>query len=265
MKKTYTKRQILEAITYWQNALKEMNENRQTLLMCLRRKFGDAVDNQHVMLIQTQFEKKMYKILNVFMFDNMLNAIPIKLMSIDDIIEDLHQQDKNNGIQYQDYDDKKESYGFYTNLATIDSNYPENKQIFSLKYDHHMIYLNADLCNGLSFIKQTAVLCHEMIHYFDALYGQYKKQHQLSYLKNRKFDDHSTSTFIKMKRKARKMEIPVSSFIQDDWTGMSDEEFMKAIEKIDESEIRFSLKGLKSTGTVKVGEKCIRFLSSGKL
>lgn len=61
------------------------------------------------------------------------------------------------------------------------------------------------------------------------------------------------------------MEIPVSSFIQDDWTSMSDEEFMKAIEKIDESEIRFSLKDLKSTNTVKVGERCIRFLSSGKL
>ena len=49
------------------------------------------------------------------MFDNMLDAIPVKLMDIDSIIEEWHRQDEVENIPYQDYSNKRKSYGFYIN------------------------------------------------------------------------------------------------------------------------------------------------------
>lgn len=68
-----------------------------------------------------------------------------------------------------------------------------------------------------------------------------------------------------MKRKARKMEIPVSSFVNADWTNMTDEEFMNAVKRFDETEASIPWESLKSTDTVKVGKKCIKFMSTGQL
>lgn len=68
-----------------------------------------------------------------------------------------------------------------------------------------------------------------------------------------------------MKRKARKMEIPVLSFVSVDWTNMTDEEFMNAIKRFDETKASIPWESLKSTDTVKVGKKCIKFMSSGQL
>lgn len=111
------------------------------------------------------------------MFDNMLDAIPIKFMDIDSIIEEWHRQDEDEKIPYQDYSDKRMSYGFYINIGDVDESLPEDKWILSLTYRDHVIYLNSNKCKNRSFIFNTAVLCHEMIHYYDALYGQYKKHY----------------------------------------------------------------------------------------
>lgn len=61
------------------------------------------------------------------------------------------------------------------------------------------------------------------------------------------------------------MEIPVSSFVNDDWSNMSDEEFMEAVKFFDESEININWDDLKSTDTVKVGPRSIRFISTGMI
>ena len=199
------------------------------------------------------------------MFDNMLDDIPVKLMDIDNIIEEWHRQDEIETIPYQDYSSKKKSYGFYINIGDVDESLSKDKWILSLVYRDHAIYLNNNKCKNRSFIFNVAVLCHEMIHYYDALYGQYKKYYQLSYIKKKEFKDHKTPTFINMKRKARKMEIPVSSFVSDDWTNMTDEEFMNAVKRFDETEASIPWESLKSTDTVKIGKKCIKFMSTGQL
>lgn len=109
MKKQYTKQQIVEAIKYWKSVIKRMDENQQILMSRLVKIFGeDLVKNQHVNLSQSQFDQ-LYKILNVFMFDNMLDDIPVKLMDIDNIIEEWHRQDEIENIPYQDYSSKKKS------------------------------------------------------------------------------------------------------------------------------------------------------------
>lgn len=186
-------------------------------------------------------------------------------MDINSIINAWHIQDKIENIPYQNYDSKRQAYGFYTNIGDVDESLSKNKRIFNLKYRNHILYINLTKCNNKSFIFNVAVLCHEMIHYYDALYGQYKKFQQISYLKNKPFKDHSTPIFIQLKRKARHMEIPVSSFVNDDWSNMSDEEFMEAVKFFDESEININWDDLKSTDTVKVGPRSIRFISTGMI
>ena len=110
MKKQYTKQQIVEAIKYWESVLKRIDENQQTLMSRLVKIFGeDLVKNQHVNLSQSQFYQ-LYKILNVFIFDNMLDDIPVKLMYIDKIIEDI---DRNNIKLEQNMEDNRKSQTEY--------------------------------------------------------------------------------------------------------------------------------------------------------
>ena len=62
------------------------------------------------------------------------------------------------------------------------------------------------------------------------------------------------------------MEIPVSSFIDNSWKNLSDEEFMKVVEQLDESELASPpFSELQSTECTKVGKKCIKFMSYGQL
>ena len=146
MKKQYTKQQIVEAIKYWKSVIKRMDENQQILMSRLVKIFGeDLVKNQHVNLSQSQFDQ-LYKILNVFMFDNMLDDIPVKLMDIDNIIEEWHRQDEIENIPYQDYSSKKKSYGFYINIGDVDESLSKDKWILSLVYRDHAIYLNNNKC-----------------------------------------------------------------------------------------------------------------------
>ena len=72
--------------------------------------------------------------------------------------------------------------------------------------------------------------------------------------------------FKQKKRDARIMEIPVSSFISSSWEKLPDEEFMKIVNKFDESELTCpSFSELQSTEYTKVGKKCIKFISYGQL
>lgn len=63
-----------------------------------------------------------------------------------------------------------------------------------------------------------------------------------------------------------KTEIPVSTQMSLSWAELSDEDFMKLIEKIDESAVQsspFSI--LKSTKYTKIGENGVKFISYGRL
>ena len=62
------------------------------------------------------------------------------------------------------------------------------------------------------------------------------------------------------------MEIPVSRFIDNSWENLSDEEFIKVIEQLDESELSSPpFSKLQSSECTKVGNRCIKFMSYGQL
>ena len=63
-----------------------------------------------------------------------------------------------------------------------------------------------------------------------------------------------------------KTEIPVSTQMSPSWAELSDEDFMKLIEKIDESAVQSPpFSALKSTKYMKIGENGVKFISYGRL
>lgn len=54
--------------------------------------------------------------------------------------------------------------------------------------------------------------------------------------------------------------------IDNAWKNLSDEEFMKVVEQLDESELASPpFSELQNTECTKVGKKCIKFMSYGQL
>lgn len=138
-------------IAYWAELCKQpqfglLDESMQTLLSKLIRTFGEEFVISHNVDMKQQHFEKLYKMLNVALFDNRLDAIPVKYMDIGTIIDEWHKQDKAEGIPYQDYSDKRKSYGFYINIGDADESLPDDKRIFSLKYRDHCIYVNSSKC-----------------------------------------------------------------------------------------------------------------------
>lgn len=77
MKKQYTRKQIVEAIEYWQNVLSQMNESKSSLLNAFIKEFGeDIVFDKICNLDLTQpIAVKIFQILDKSFFNNKLSKI----------------------------------------------------------------------------------------------------------------------------------------------------------------------------------------------
>ena len=75
MKKLYTKKQIVEAIKYWEFVLKMMDESKSPLLDEFAKTFGENVlfSNKPNISITLENVKIIYDILNKNIFNNTLN------------------------------------------------------------------------------------------------------------------------------------------------------------------------------------------------
>ena len=175
MKVQYSKKQIIEAIKHWQNVLRSMNESKSLILDALCQKFSkDFVKSPERNIILTpEICYEILDALNPVLFDGILDHIPIKCMSFDAIIKDCKQNDKLHGIHNYEYN-VYESLGLFTTY--IETKDPTIKNI---KFDDKLIskdsiiYINYDKVHNTSFIFAVATLCHELIHYYDSLVGEY--------------------------------------------------------------------------------------------
>ena len=82
MKKQYTKQQIVEAIKYWNSVLKRMDESvYNNVIDALIAEFGkDVVLSKEFNYTLTQQDlKKIFSILNKYLFDNKIKFIPVVL------------------------------------------------------------------------------------------------------------------------------------------------------------------------------------------
>ena len=79
MKNRYSKKQIQEAINYWQNILVQMNESKSKLLDICSSKFTEDVvftDKEYKFALNNENIQNLFEILNSFLFKGMLSKVP---------------------------------------------------------------------------------------------------------------------------------------------------------------------------------------------
>lgn len=195
---TYTKKQIVEAIKHWQNVLKRMDESKSPLLDALIDKFGKQIveSKKRNVVLTSKLCYDILDVLNPIFFDGILQHIPIKCMHYSDIISYSKALDAKYDIF--DYEYPKNGFlGLFTSY--IDSKDPSIKTIdfnVDLISKDPIIYINYDMVMNTSFIFAVATLCHELIHYYDSLIGEYVELKRIEYMEKTKKDDHTTNTFI---------------------------------------------------------------------
>lgn len=216
MKKHYTKRQIIESIKHWKNVLKKMNESQSLLIDALCRKFGEDIVKscERNVILTSDLCYSILDALNPILFDNALKHIPIKCMSCIDIIADCIKNDKRHKIYNYKYDLNKFLGLFTTYIETEDPTVEELSFDDKLISKDSMIYINYDKVYNTSFIFAVATLCHELIHYYDSLFGEYKEVKRLVAMgkidkKHELKAEHQTKTFLEKMLKANDQNLNV--------------------------------------------------------
>ena len=208
MKKSYTKHQIVEAIKHWESVLKKMDESKNALLTELFSVFGS---NDLLKTFNRKIDNKLlddcYTILNKYLFSSKLLKLPLMYESNDKIRDFLIDRETNpNNIP-------NIFFGVHSVICDNDqiSNWTE-----SLQLHDDVILLNSSHINGKSLSFLIACLCHEMIHYYDRLFGEYCDFTKYTLITGIKKDKHNTMTFETMKEEANNLGIKVIQQIPKD-------------------------------------------------
>ena len=210
MKAKYTKKQIREAINYWQKQLNQMicEEN---ILRQLSYKYGNTlVMSKHSnFVITNELAYELFDIMNESIFNKKLDKCEIFCGTYDEII---NKQKSRNSLT--------PSNSFYAMFDTI----IDDKHIKTINdkilYLSNIIILNTTKLTKSNFLFVCSSLCHEMIHYYDQMYGEKPICDKHHILYNVNIDMHTTPTFITMKRKANDMGLTIIN--RDDELSFSD-------------------------------------------
>jgi len=168
--KQYTRKQIREAIRYWESVLKRIDESKSPLLSRLESIFGTDVvfsDNPNVDITLDNV-KIIYDVLNEHMFNGVLAA--------DAGCVDLYC-DNHDGInsvlrtQYgapAGYDISDKFALFHPKLKWMKNPVTGKPYLISLK---NGIFVNLDYGTKAVILYLVSTICHEMIHCYDCLKG----------------------------------------------------------------------------------------------
>lgn len=201
MKKSYTKQQIAEAIKHWESVLKRMDESKSPLLDEFAKTFGeDVVFSKYPFIKDIKNINKMFDVFNLYLFDNKLpNTVLIKCLPYNDICKISKSiYDKYKKSTDDEYIPPPTSiYGMHFAVVLNDIFTYNDPLVFA---DEEILFLNKSNIGNKSFALCAATLCHEMIHYYDRLFGEYKDRYKAYFISNKKIYLHNTPTFeLKMK------------------------------------------------------------------
>lgn len=165
MYKIHSRQQILEAIKYWKNVLKKMDESKNQLLDVLFKAFNtDNLLKPFNGNIDNRLLAKCFNILNRHFFSSKLKKIPLIYESDAKIRKFLVDRETNpNTIP-------KLFFGVYSVICDNDK---IEKWSDELILHDDVILLNSSYIDSKSISFLIACLCHEMIHYYDRLFGEY--------------------------------------------------------------------------------------------
>lgn len=240
MKKTYTRHQIIKSIKHWKNVLKMIDESKSPLLDAFAEKFGEDVvfSNKKIHLTNNNV-KTIFDIFNLYLFDNELNynnilieCLPYNaICNMAKTIYDKYKQHNDD-----EYIPPPESiYGMHYAIVINDVITYDDPLIFA---DEEIIFLNMSKIDHKSFSLQAASLCHEMIHYYDRLFGEYKDKYKEYFISKIKPKMHSTPTFERKMKEANNNYIDVVKYIpQNQTSSQSDDKAVElALKALKESE-----------------------------
>ena len=174
MKHHYTQQQIVEAIKYWESVLKSMDESKSPLLDEFAKTFGENVVFSKQPFSQNYKNINMiFDMFNQYIFGNKLaNNVLIKCLSYDDICKIAKSiYDKYKRPNDNEYTPPPTSiYGMHFAVVLNDVFRYNDPLLFA---DEEILFLNESNIGNKSFALYASSLCHEMIHYYDRLFGEY--------------------------------------------------------------------------------------------
>lgn len=194
MDKKYTKKQIIEAISYWTKQLNVLDEAKNALVASLEKEFGHAIVFSWALDYQLSQEdcEKIFKILNLHLFNNALKPIDIFWWPESKIVERLNQ----NSIESDEsrpLRNAAECYGVFS--AVCKDVKDKDGNIIDVKMSKKAILMNSSRLTVCSFIFAVACICHEIIHYYDSFTEEHHRKQLEASINNEGFDSHEDRAF----------------------------------------------------------------------
>ena len=240
----YSRQQILEKLEFWKKELAKIDESKSHLIDALINKFGEKVvrSEERNIILTTNLCYDILDVLNPLLFDGILKHIPIKCMKFDSIIADCKKNDNKHEIHDYDYNIKDPFGLFATYIETEDPTVKDLGLNDKLVSKDPVIYINYDKVYKTTFIFAVATLCHELIHYYDSLVGEYIEIKRMVAMgkidkKNEAKVEHETKTFVDKLSEANSESVNVIVTGEGKPTEVLD---MEAIEKMKEAFLRES-------------------------
>lgn len=183
----YSKKQIAEAIAYWQRVLRAMdliNESKSQLLDVCEKEFGKDIAFSTTMNFQLtkQSADKIFNILDSVIFDNYFKTLKNLVLKID-VVSALNSYAKAHLGMGKDFDISN-AYAMY--IPYIKNQVALNKlgkRMLVLNKLGDCIMINISDSSKMVFSYALLVICHEMIHCYDCNAGQLLQMTQY-YLNN---------------------------------------------------------------------------------
>lgn len=234
----YSRQQILEKLEFWKRELVKIDESNNKLIDALISCFKTTdlfKDTNTKMSSRTL--NLCYDTLNKYFFSSKLSKIPIIYASDSEAREFLiSRKMKSNELP---------KVFFGTHSVLYDNNPATLKWNDELKLHDDVIVLNASHIDGRSIAFLVACMCHEMIHYYDRLFGEYCSFAKYSIITKIDKDVHNTMTFETKKEEANDLGVNVIQEIPKN----------KDVEILDKEAIELLYKKAKEDGLVLEGDE----------
>lgn len=207
--RTYTRKQIEEALKYWTKRLDVLNESITRTIQALIDEFGEkrVISREKDYRLTKEDLQKIYDVLNRCLFNGKLGRIGLEYWPEAFIVDQVNDHLMRSEVFNKNID-AAPYYGVWSGVSKDVKDKDGN--IVDVRMSDDMIMINKSLVKDSVFIFVVATICHEMIHYAYRLTDTYHdKVLYSSQHNNQGFDSHSDEFFQEKMKLARAEGIDV--------------------------------------------------------
>lgn len=193
--RTYTRKQIEEALKYWTKRLDVLNESITRTIQALIDEFGEkrVISCEKDYRLTKEDLQKIYDVLNRCLFDGKLGRIRLEYWPEAMVVDKLQQ----NHIESEDYGEMVDSalcYGVFSGVAKDIKN--AKGEIVDVDVSKEIIMINKTYLKDCVFMFAVASICHEMIHYADRYTDEFHDKMVRSSQTGMSYNPHENQLFI---------------------------------------------------------------------